>query len=214
MSSSFPSFQDFAPFSAKANVLFSCLGASASLSGGYQIVLIIETGMVAAFPINLSRTSPNRTAPDLSRIKVGGAVFSATERRPRKAFDDMATMSGDGIANSGENRLNGHYRFRNCAPTEMPAILEEAVIKIQNFATRGHVEEIQGSSNKKGVGYGMPLAQKSCERAKPDLGKVAAIAKSVTRFSMWEWEDNRAGKRRLFEIPRIGLQIYRIIFYI
>jgi glucose-6-phosphate isomerase len=87
-------------------------------------------------------------AVDLSRMNVDDAFFAAMEPRMQKAFDDMTALEGGAIANPDENRMVGHYWLRNpsLAPTtEIRREIEEAVLRIKDFAAKVHAGEIRGS---------------------------------------------------------------------
>ena len=87
-------------------------------------------------------------AVDLSRMNVDDAFFAAMEPRMQKAFDDMAALESGAIANPDENRMVGHYWLRNpsLAPTsEIRREIEEAVLRIKDFAAKVHAGEIRGS---------------------------------------------------------------------
>ena len=87
-------------------------------------------------------------AVDLSRMNVDDAFFAAMEPGMQKAFDDMAALEGGAIANPDENRMVGHYWLRNppLAPTpEIRREIEEAGVRIKDFAAKIHSGEIHGS---------------------------------------------------------------------
>ena len=87
-------------------------------------------------------------AIDLSRMNVGDAYFTAMEPKIQKAFADMDALEGGAIANPDEKRMVGHYWLRNpaLAPTpEIRAEIEQALVKIKDFAAKIHNGTIRGA---------------------------------------------------------------------
>ena len=87
-------------------------------------------------------------AVDLSRMNVDDAFFVAMEPKMQMAFADMAALESGAIANPDENRMVGHYWLRNPALAPTPEIrreIEEAVLRIKDFAAKVHAGEIRGA---------------------------------------------------------------------
>jgi glucose-6-phosphate isomerase len=87
-------------------------------------------------------------AVDLSRMRVDGAFFAATESLMQKAFVSMAELEDGAIANPDENRMVGHYWLRNPALSPSPEIrkeIEYTIARIKKFAAKIHSGKIHGA---------------------------------------------------------------------
>ncbi len=78
---------------------------------------------------------------DVSRMRFGDDFFGNMESLAQKAFADMKTLEGGGIANPDEKRMVGHYWLRapRLAPqTELKQEIEQCNVAIREFVGKVH----------------------------------------------------------------------------
>jgi glucose-6-phosphate isomerase len=91
-------------------------------------------------------------AVDLSRVNFPDTYFEETAPLVAKAVAAMAELEKGAIANPDENRMVGHYWLRNSAlaPTgEIRKEIDDALAKVETFASRVHQGEVKGAGGKK-----------------------------------------------------------------
>ncbi len=91
-------------------------------------------------------------ALDLSRVDFPADYFQQMAPRCAQAFAAMAGLEQGAIANPDENRRVGHYWLRHSALAPAPEIqrqIDEALAKVQTFATRVHKGEIRCAEGRK-----------------------------------------------------------------
>ncbi len=87
-------------------------------------------------------------AVGLSRMNFADDYFALMEPRMQKAYEAMRSLEKGGGANPDENRMVGHYWFRNPVLAPSAGIREQiegTLKKIREFAAQIHAGTIQGA---------------------------------------------------------------------